>query len=245
MLLVLVILVLALSFMNLTIESLARKQSVRHFAASLRIWAKKAPLSTAALVPKETLTPSEPTPKKKRSDKKLPKEGHFSCKPTDEFNKCCSVQQDYKFRVHGEPIALSRHRVTRGGIMYNPSAKFQADFLSACTAYLPATPLEGGIAVNMVFLFSRPKHHYGTGKNADVLKSTADLWHTKRSDIDNLAKFVLDALNSVAYKDDSQVCVLHTTKIYTDTEPGVEVHIKKLGEGVSYDAVVQKGPLWM
>ncbi|RYH06785.1 hypothetical protein EON65_42440 [archaeon] len=121
-----------------------------------------------------------PTTKKKRTDKKLPKDGHFYCKPTDVLNSTYTTNA-CKFTVFGEPIALSRHRVTRGGIMYNPSAKFQADFLLACSSYLPPTPLEGSIAVNMVFYFSRPKNHYGTGKNANVLKNTADVWHAKRS----------------------------------------------------------------
>lgn len=54
-------------------------------------------------------------------------------------------------------------------------------------------------------------------------------------DIDNLAKFVLDALNSVAYKDDCQVCVLQACKAYTDQEPGVHVRIKKLGDSPDID----------
>ncbi|RYH06786.1 RusA family crossover junction endodeoxyribonuclease [archaeon] len=56
-------------------------------------------------------------------------------------------------------------------------------------------------------------------------------------DIDNLAKFVLDALNSVAYKDDCQVSILHIAKLYTDSEPGVQVHIKKLEEGTLHDTL--------
>eukprot|EP01038_Epipyxis_sp_PR26KG_P011961 gene11961-16010_t len=135
------------------------------------------------------------------------------------------------FMVYGEPIALARHRSTRAGILYNPSAKAQSIFLKASQQYLPINcPLEGPLAVNLLFCHSRPKNHYKTGKNSHVLKDGADYWHSKRGDIDNLVKFVLDALNKHAYLDDSQVAVLSTAKIYTNDKPYVQVTIKKLDE---------------
>lgn len=39
---------------------------------------------------------------------------------------------------------------------------------------------------------------------------------TKKPDIDNIVKTVLDALNGVAYKDDTQVIQVMATKIYQD-----------------------------
>ena len=47
---------------------------------------------------------------------------------------------------------------------------------------------------------------------------------TKKPDADNLAKAVLDALNGIAYYDDSQVVTLTVDKLYSDT-PRVEVEI--------------------
>lgn len=172
------------------VNSLIPRSVSRLFSRSTHLLAKKAVLpQVAAVSTASTTTTLDPitvdespskVPKKKRADRKIPKEGYFHCKPVDEFNSSFS-DTGCQFKVYGEPIALSRHRVTRVGIMYNPSAKFQADFLSACSAFLPPAPLEGGIAVHMVFYFSRPKNHYGTGKNANVLKTAADIWHTKRS----------------------------------------------------------------
>ncbi len=40
-----------------------------------------------------------------------------------------------------------------------------------------------------------------------------------RTDVDNLAKFVLDSLNGVLYTDDRQVASLTVTKVYDDEEP--------------------------
>ena len=51
--------------------------------------------------------------------------------------------------------------------------------------------------------------------------------HDKKPDCDNLAKSILDALNGIAFKDDSQVCELIVHKLYSD-EPRVDVTIETL-----------------
>lgn len=48
---------------------------------------------------------------------------------------------------------------------------------------------------------------------------------TKKPDTDNIAKSVLDALNGIAYYDDTQVVTLTVDKLYSDT-PRVEVEIE-------------------
>ena len=47
--------------------------------------------------------------------------------------------------------------------------------------------------------------------------------HTKKPDIDNVAKSVLDALNGLAFDDDSLIHDLQIIKRYTIGEPRVEV----------------------
>lgn len=47
-----------------------------------------------------------------------------------------------------------------------------------------------------------------------VFPGRARMNHTKRPDIDNLAKLVLDAGNGVLWEDDSQVCHLDVRKVY-------------------------------
>ena len=51
--------------------------------------------------------------------------------------------------------------------------------------------------------------------------------HTKRPDCDNLAKSILDALNGIAYDDDSQICSLSVFKFYGD-EPRVEISLGEI-----------------
>ena len=50
-------------------------------------------------------------------------------------------------------------------------------------------------------------------------------------DLDNLVKFVLDALNAKAYEDDSQIAVIKSAKFYTEGEPYTKVIIRSLTEG--------------
>ena len=86
------------------------------------------------------------------------------------------------FTILGDPTPLPRHRMAKGR-MYNPSAKEQKNFATECKQYLPDIPLKGSLEVTLLFYFRRPKNHYGTGKNSDVLKSSivyAGIWHKKR-----------------------------------------------------------------
>ena len=90
--------------------------------------------------------------------------------------------------VFGEPTPLSRHMVSRGH-MYNPSAGLQKEFLNACLPFLPTVPLTGPLEATLYFYFSRPKNHFGTGKNAHILKPlTAGKWHCKRKGMFSLSK---------------------------------------------------------
>jgi Holliday junction resolvase RusA-like endonuclease len=50
------------------------------------------------------------------------------------------------------------------------------------------------------------------------------------ADLDNLVKFVLDALNAKAYEDDSQIAVIKSAKFYTLGEPYTKIILRKLSE---------------
>ncbi|KAL7525213.1 hypothetical protein ACHAXR_000904 [Thalassiosira sp. AJA248-18] len=67
----------------------------------------------------------------------------------------------------------------------------------------------------MVFRMKRPKSHFiGNKPGPGRLKPTAPgkLYNT-RSDVDNLAKFVMDSLNGIVYDDDRQVVSLNAIKV--------------------------------
>ena len=71
----------------------------------------------------------------------------------------------------------------------------------------------------------RPKSHYRTGKYEGLIK---DKWQkipmSKKPDIDNLIKYVLDALQGINgyIVDDSQVIRIYAEKSYSD-KPRTEI----------------------
>lgn len=78
----------------------------------------------------------------------------------------------------------------------------------------PVTFDTAAIDVEIDFFFLRPKSHYGTGKNRLKLKDRSPGHNIQKPDVDKLVRAVLDAMTSVAYKDDSQVVSVSTTKQY-------------------------------
>lgn len=53
------------------------------------------------------------------------------------------------------------------------------------------------------------------------------IFPVKKPDCDNIAKIILDALNKIAYKDDSQVIELSVKKLYSE-KAKVLVHIEEI-----------------
>jgi len=92
---------------------------------------------------------------------------------------------------------------------------------------------DGAVLVRLWFRFERPKiHHVSGDRDRPVKPSYRDARHVSKPDVDNLAKGVLDALNGLAFKDDSQVGQLDIRKSWaTACVPGVVIHIEELTEG--------------
>jgi len=83
-------------------------------------------------------------------------------------------------------------------------------------------PPEGPIRMTMVFYMARPKRLMRAKDPDGPIPSTA------RPDLDNLEKLVLDALNTVAYKDDSQVFERQGLKLYCEKggSPRTEIYME-------------------
>lgn len=84
-------------------------------------------------------------------------------------------------------------------------------------------PLAGPVCVVVVFSLPRPKSHYGTGRNADVLKASAPSHPTTKPDLDKLVRACLDALSTVAFEDDSQVVSVIARKRYGEASTGISI----------------------
>ena len=75
--------------------------------------------------------------------------------------------------------------------------------------------------IKIMFYLKRPKNHFkssipGSGRIRPKFKSPR--CQSTRTDVDNMAKFVLDALNAKLYVDDRQVVELHVMKMYDNEE---------------------------
>ena len=76
-------------------------------------------------------------------------------------------------------------------------------------------------------------------KRVTSLPKTKEVPHTKKPDLDNLVKSVVDGLSGFIYADDKQIVEIHATKRYAkrQEEPGCWVHIDE----VDLDLLVAKG----
>lgn len=118
------------------------------------------------------------------------------------------------FEVPGTPVAKGRPRFTSTGRSYTPEKTVAYENLvklSYAQAGLPK--LNGAIHATIVACFPIPKST--SKKQADLMRN-GQVWHTKRPDGDNIAKAILDALNGIAFDDDSQVSTIVVIKRYAD-----------------------------
>lgn len=118
------------------------------------------------------------------------------------------------FTVPGKPTGKGRPRATiRGGhaAMYTPAktASYENKVALSYVANNPnAKPFAAVVAlqVSIVATFAIPKS-WSKKRKAEAM------WHTGKPDADNLIK-CLDALNGVAWHDDSQVAFVSCSKRY-------------------------------
>lgn len=104
-------------------------------------------------------------------------------------------------------------------------------------------PIHGPIHIAVTFWLKRPAGHYGTGRNALVLKASAPDYPARMPDIDKLIRATFDALSDVAvWDDDGQVCVVDIAKQWArDFHPaGADIQISAMGERPVETVVVQE-----
>jgi Holliday junction resolvase RusA-like endonuclease len=128
------------------------------------------------------------------------------------------------FFIPGSPKALKRHKTYRGGkfnVNVDPSKGDKEDFLVMAMANRPKSPFREPLEVRMIFFFPRPKAHFNA---RGALKASAPYWYTPKPDLDNLIKFIFDALESVYWHNDSYIVNSDIKKVY-GPNPGVYIEI--------------------
>lgn len=85
--------------------------------------------------------------------------------------------------------------------------------------------LDEPIELRVTFHFLRPRNHYRTGKNADILRATAPpVWQARKPDLTKLLRALEDALTGVAWRDDALIVRQTARKVY-GPRPGADVVI--------------------
>jgi Holliday junction resolvase RusA-like endonuclease len=126
-----------------------------------------------------------------------------------------------------EPVCLKRHRHRLRGGTYDPSKKEKDDFAQLFS--LPEKKMANPIICTLRFYCKRPTNHFRTGKNAGQLKEGSPKYNTNNKDLDNMVKFVLDALNNKLYVDDRQIIEINCSKHYAaDSEGSIYVKFEEV-----------------
>ena len=139
-------------------------------------------------------------------------------------------EHSIKLTIEGEPIGKGRPRVTSKGHFahaYTPSKTKNYEKLiqnSYLSNYTYDNMLIGPIKANLVAYFSIPNSV--SKRKQKVLLNNLEK-HTKKPDIDNVVKSVFDALNNLAFEDDSNIVEVSAKKMYSNN-PRVELELKEV-----------------
>lgn len=123
----------------------------------------------------------------------------------------------YRFTIPGKPYAKKRPRAGFNAklgrsITFNApgNAAAEASVAHYAGQAIPA-PFEGPVRVTIAAIFEVPKS-WSQKRRLAALGAP----HTQKPDFDNLAKWVLDGMNRVAFADDGQVADCRTLKLWGD-----------------------------
>ncbi len=131
-----------------------------------------------------------------------------------------------EFTIPGEPVAKGRPRMTRQGRAYTPKKTVNYETLiQECfaIAYPGHQPITGPLGLKIDAHFTVPAS-WSLKKQRQAYDG--QLRPTKKPDIDNVIK-CMDALNGIAWKDDSQIVTVIASKWYSD-RPRVEIEITEV-----------------
>ncbi len=119
----------------------------------------------------------------------------------------------FRFIIPIDPIPWKRPGQSRFG-RYDLQKAVKNQYRAIFTRSMDNhPPLQGNVRLFIYFFMPTPK---------SLPKKDRDNWHSKKPDLDNLTKLVMDSMNGVCFRDDSQVCLLIAMKGYSDN-PRTEI----------------------
>ena len=116
--------------------------------------------------------------------------------------------------VLGQPVAQGRPRFARRGnltVAYDPSKDKKSWIKLQLMEQFNKPVLTEPLVVEVVFYMPVPK---STSKKKAGLMLSNEIKHTKKPDLDNFLKMILDCSNGIIFRDDSQIWQLNSRKVY-------------------------------
>lgn len=129
-----------------------------------------------------------------------------------------------EFFVPGERIATAGSKVSgitrEGRRFYRPASKYTKPWMDTVKTFAMSEYLgeiqKGPLGLIIWFHMKRPNSHFGTGRNAGILKESAPKYPTGKPDLDKCVRAISDSLTGIIWRDDSQVVYIQTAKMYAD-----------------------------
>ncbi len=140
--------------------------------------------------------------------------------------------------IPGKPATAgskSVYRTPQGKTIVAPASKYTKPWMEAVKyaaikkGYNGKLIIRGPIRLTCTFYFLRPKSHYGTGRNKDILKQSAPQHKTTIPDLTKHVRAIEDSLTGLIWRDDSQVVEQINKKLYGEPQ-GAEIIIEEIGE---------------
>lgn len=135
---------------------------------------------------------------------------------------------EYNFTVEGKVVGKERPRVNMyTGRVYTPQRTKEYEMLvqqSFRVKYPQYKMMENRVGIEIVAYIKVPK---GTSKINTSKMLNGEISPTKKPDVDNIAKSVLDAMNKFVINDDNQVIKISVEKKY-DIEDKTYIRIYEI-----------------
>lgn len=130
------------------------------------------------------------------------------------------------FEVSGKVLGKARHRFRRTGGTYTPATTRMYEG-AVRRAYIAAggEMIDGAVHIDFEAVTGIQK---SATKKQQAARLMGDELSLKKPDIDNIEKIVLDALNGVAYADDSSVVSVRKIKGRYETTPRLIVRVREV-----------------
>lgn len=127
--------------------------------------------------------------------------------------------------IPGKPLAKARVRFSRRGSMvvaFDPQKQHHDALKWLLREKLTGfVPISKPIAVELDFYMPVTK----TSKKKTNMMLNGEIQHTKKPDLDNMIKYILDCMNGIVFEDDKQVVSIKGRKMF-GADPRTEIKVR-------------------